>query len=73
MLVSAFDYEGLKSRLQEVDDNCESCKENNYLIEINVQWVEIKDEMLNKKIIVPRSEIEYTTRETSIKEFETAK
>lgn len=49
MLVSAFDYEGLKSRLQEVDDNCESCKENNYLIEINVQWVEIKDEMLNKK------------------------
>lgn len=67
VLVSAFDYEGLKSRLQEVDDNCESCKENNYLIEINVQWVEIKDEMLNKKIIVPRSEIEYTTRETSIK------
>lgn len=67
VLVSAFDYEGLKSRLQGVDDNCESCKENNYLIEINVQWVEIKDEMLNKKIIVPRSEIEYTTRETSIK------
>lgn len=67
VLVSAFDYEGLKSRLQKVDDNCESCKENNYLIEINVQWVEIKDEMLNKKIIVPRSEIEYTTRETSIK------
>lgn len=67
VLVSAFDYEGLKSRLQEVDDNCESCKENNYLIEINVQWVEIEDEMLNKKIIVPRSEIEYTTRETSIK------
>lgn len=67
VLVSAFDYEGLKSRLQEVDDNCESCKENNYLIEINVQWVEIDDEMLNKKIIVPRSEIEYTTRETSIK------
>lgn len=67
VLVSAFDYEGLKSRLQKVDDNCESCKENNYLIEINVQWVEIEDEMLNKKIIVPRSEIEYTTRETSIK------
>lgn len=67
VLVSVFDYEGLKSRLQEVDDNCESCKENNYLIEINVQWVEIDDEMLNKKIIVPRSEIEYTTRETSIK------
>lgn len=67
VLVSAFDYEGLKSRLQGVDDNCESCKENNYLIEINVQWVEIEDEMLNKKIIVPRSEIEYTTRETSIK------
>ena len=67
VLVSAFDYEGLKSRLQEVDDNCESCKENNYLIEINVQWVEIDDEMLKKKIIVPRSEIEYTTRETSIK------
>ena len=67
VLVSAFDYEGLKSRLQEVDDNCESCKENNYLIEINVLWVEIEDEMLNKKIIVPRSEIEYTTRETSIK------
>lgn len=67
VLVSVFDYEGLKSRLQEVDDNCESCKENNYLIEINVQWVEIEDEMLNKKIIVPRSEIEYTTRETSIK------
>lgn len=67
VLVSAFDYEGLKSRLQKVDDNCESCKENNYLIEINVQWVEIEDEILNKKIIVPRSEIEYTTRETSIK------
>lgn len=67
VLVSAFDYEGLKSRLQEVDDNCESCKENNYLIEINVQWVEIDDEMLKKKIIVPSSEIEYTTRETSIK------
>lgn len=67
VLVSAFDYEGLMSRLQKVDDNCESCKENNYLIEINVQWVEIEDEMLNKKIIVPRSEIEYTTRETSIK------
>lgn len=67
VLVSAFDYEELKSRLQKVDDNCESCKENNYLIEINVQWVEIEDEMLNKKIIVPRSEIEYTTRETSIK------
>lgn len=67
VLVSAFDYEGLKSRLQGVDDNCESCKENNYLIEINVQWVEIDDEMLKKKIIVPRSEIEYTTRETSIK------
>ena len=67
VLVSAFDYEGMKSRLQGVDDNCESCKENNYLIEINVQWVEIEDEMLNKKIIVPRSEIEYTTRETSIK------
>lgn len=49
VLVSAFDYEGLKSRLQKVDDNCESCKENNYLIEINVQWVEIEDEMLNKK------------------------
>lgn len=67
VLVSAFDYEGLKSRLQKVDDNCESCKENNYLIEINVQWVEIEDEILNKKIIVPRSEIEYSTRETSIK------
>ena len=67
VLVSSFDYEGLKPRLQNVDANCESCKENNYLIEINVQWVEIKDEMLNKKIIVPRSEIEYTTRETSIK------
>lgn len=49
VLVSAFDYEGLKSRLQEVDNNCESCKENNYLIEINVQWVEIDDEMLKKK------------------------
>lgn len=67
VLVSAFDYEWLKPRLQNVDANCESCKENNYLIEINVQWVEIEDEMLNKKIIVPRSEIEYTTRETSIK------
>ena len=72
VLVSAFDYEGLKSRLQGVDDNCESCKENNYLIEINVQWVVIVENPENdaekwKKIIVPRSEIEYTTRETSIK------
>lgn len=72
VLVSAFDYEGLKSRLQGVDDNCESCKENNYLIEINVQWVVIvenpEDDVEKwKKIIVPRSEIEYTTRETSIK------
>ena len=72
VLVSAFDYEGLKSRLQEVDDNCESCKENNYLIEINVQWVVIVENPEDdaekwKKIIVPRSEIEYTTRETSIK------
>lgn len=72
VLVSAFDYEGLKSRLQGVDDNCESCKENNYLIEINVQWVVIvenpeDDAAKWKKIIVPRSEIEYTTRETSIK------
>ena len=57
VLVSAFDYEGLKSRLQEVDDNCESCKENNYLIEINVQW----------KGDVPQWEIGYPTRETSIK------
>ncbi len=72
VLVSAFDYEGLKSRLQGVDDNCESCKENNYLIEINVQWVVIVENPEDdaekwKKIIVPRSEIEYTTRETSIK------
>lgn len=57
VLVSAFDYEGLKSRLQKVDDNCESCKENNYLIEINVQW----------KGDVPQWEIGYPTRETSIK------
>lgn len=72
VLVSAFDYEGLKLRLQGVDDNCESCKENNYLIEINVQWVVIVENPEDdaekwKKIIVPRSEIEYTTRETSIK------
>ena len=72
VLVSAFDYEGLKSRLQGVDDNCESCKENNYLIEINVQWVVIVENPEDdaekwKKIIVPRSEIEYTSRETSIK------
>lgn len=72
VLVSAFDYEGLKSRLQGVDDNCGSCKENNYLIEINVQWVVIVENPEDdaekwKKIIVPRSEIEYTTRETSIK------
>lgn len=72
VLVSAFDYEGLKSRLQGVDDNCESCKENNYLIEINVQWVVIVENPEDdaekwEKIIVPRSEIEYTTRETSIK------
>ena len=72
VLVSAFDYEGLKSRLQGVDDNCESCKENNYLIEINVQWVVIVENPEDdaekwKKKIVPRSEIEYTTRETSIK------
>ena len=72
VLVSAFDYEGLKSRLQGVDDNCESCKENNYLIEINVQWVVIVENPEDdaekwKKIIVPRSEIEYTNRETSIK------
>lgn len=72
VLVSVFDYEGLKSRLQKVDDNCESCKENNYLIEINVQWVVIVENPEDdaekwKKIIVPRSEIEYTTRETSIK------
>ncbi len=57
VLVSVFDYEGLKSRLQEVDANCESCKENNYLIEINVQW----------KGDVPQWEIGYPTRETSIK------
>ena len=72
VLVSAFDYEGLKSRLQGVDDNCESCKENNYLIEINVQWVVIVENPEDdaekwKTIIVPRSAIEYTTRETSIK------
>lgn len=72
VLVSSFDYEGLKPRLQNVDANCESCKENNYLIEINVQWVVIVENPEDdaekwKKIIVPRSEIEYTTRETSIK------
>lgn len=57
VLVSSFDYEGLKPRLQNVDANCESCKENNYLIEINVQW----------KGDVPQWEIGYPTRETSIK------
>lgn len=57
VLVSAFDYEWLKPRLQNVDANCESCKENNYLIEINVQW----------KGDVPQWEIGYPTRETSIK------
>lgn len=57
VLVSSFDYEGLKPRLQNVDVNCESCKENNYLIEINVQW----------KGDVPQWEIGYPTRETSIK------
>lgn len=57
VLVSSFDYEGLKPRLQNVDANCESCKGNNYLIEINVQW----------KGDVPQWEIGYPTRETSIK------
>ena len=57
VLVSAFNYDDLKSRLQDVDENCENCKENNYLIEINVQW----------KGDVPQWEIGYPTRETSIK------